>query len=102
MMIDGQIVFMREVDYTINATQVIKLTDKTKNELDRILRCFKAMKKVVLRPARGSHGALNMWASIQHEKELCVDLGLAGKLQPLLDHGLGLRRDRSSEKVCDR
>ncbi|KAI4268409.1 MAG: hypothetical protein LQ337_007857, partial [Flavoplaca oasis] len=98
MMIEGQVVLMRDVDCTINATQIIKLTGKTKDKRDQILRRLKTTKKVVLRPARGTYGAPNTWVSIQDGKELCVELGLAGKLQPLLDHGLSLRQDRSSGK----
>ena len=100
MMVDGQVVLMREVDCTINLTQIVRLTGKAQNERARILQRFKVTNKVVTRPARGTRGPSKMWASIEHRQKLCVELGLTGKLQPLLDRGLGLRRDHSSEKVC--
>ena len=105
MMIDGQVVLMREDDCTINATQILKISGKNQWQEKYVLKTLKEREKVVFRPARGTHGPENTWVSIRCGKNLCVELGLAEKLQPLLEHGLVLQLNRSntgSRKVCDR
>lgn len=105
MMVDDQIVLMREEDCTINATQLLKLSKKTISQQRKILDILRENSKGVFRPAQGTHGRKNTWVSLQSGEELCVELGLAEKLRPLLQHGLDLQLNRSntgSEKVCDR
>lgn len=96
MMIDGQVVLMRQDDCTINATQILKISHMTENQRKNTLRRLKQRNKVVLRPAQGTHGHRNVWVSVRCGKELCVKHGLVEKLQPLLDHGLDLQQKRSN------
>jgi hypothetical protein len=105
MMIDGQVIRMRENDSTINATQILKLSRKSEGQQKIALRTLKERNEVVFRPAHGTQGPQNTWVSICCAEELCIENGLAKKLQPLLDHGLRLRLNRSHldiENVCNR
>ena len=92
MMIDGQVILMREEDCLINATQIFKLTPLTQNQQRHKFKILKNKTKVQYFPARGTHGPNNTWIDIREGKALCVELGLEKKLQPLLDRGLGLHR----------
>ena len=91
IMVDNQVVLMREDDCTINATQNLKLFKKPQGQQKRVLKSPREKHKAVIRRARGTHGPV----SIQCEKELCVKPGLAEKLQPLLDYGLALQLNKS-------
>ena len=102
MMVDGQAVVIGGNDCSINATQILKLTQKTRAQRDWIIKTLRENNEVVIRPAQGTRGSENTWVSIHRGKELCVEHGLVEKLQPLLDYGLALQSNRSNpshEKV---
>ena len=103
MIVDGQVVVMWEYDCSINATQILKLSQKNRSQRDYIIKTLKENNEVMFRPARGTHGLENTWVSIRRGKELCTEHGLVEKLQPLLDYGSVLQLNRSnlgSEEVC--
>ena len=103
MQVDGRTVVLCKLDFFINATQILGLSGKTrgqKNKKAKILRgrCNGA----ALRPARGIHGKMNTWTSIQCGREFCVELGLEEKLRPLLDEGFRSQRSGAGiGKACD-
>lgn len=104
IMVDGQAVLMWEYDCSINVTQILKLTQKDRSQRDQVIKTLKKNNEVVFRPALGTRGQENTWVGIRRGKDLCVELGLAERLQPLLDHGLALQLNRSNpsqEKVRD-
>ena len=69
MITDGQIVVMGEDDRFINATQILKLTQKNRSQRDIITKNLRKNGEVANRPARGTHGRENTWISIQRGKK---------------------------------
>ncbi len=101
----GHVVFIREDDCSINATQILRLFEKTLGQRQHVLDSLKHTNKVVIRPAQGTRGRKNTWVSFQCAQELFMRLGLAEKLRPLLDHALELQQHRFkpvSKKVFHR
>lgn len=104
MTVDGQVVVMWENDCSINATQILKLSQKSRSQREYMIKTLKENDEVVFRPARGTHGLENTWVSIGRGIELCVEHGLVEKLRPLLDRGSVLQLNISNprdDKVCD-
>lgn len=91
MMIDGQVVLMRQSDGMINATRILKLSPLSQNQRKDRLKALKDKRRYF--PARGTHGWKNTWINIREGKALCVEFGLEEKLRPLLNRGLNSDTD---------
>ena len=88
MRAEDQIVLLRKKDCFLNATQIITLAEKDKNERKTILDKMKKHTKVdVGKTAGGS------WVNLQHARILCKHLGLERQLQPLLEYAQRLQGD---------
>ena len=90
MMVDGQVVVMRQCDWMINATQILKLSTLTLHQRRRRLN---ALREVRFLPAQGTYGPKNTWVDIHEGRALCVKVGLERKLRPLLELGLNPNTD---------
>lgn len=102
MKVDSQIVLVRNQDRTINATQIVKLTQKRPTEQHKMLNNLRRKRNHKIRPVGKTQ---NTWICIHCGKELCVELGLEEKLRPLLEFVFNLQgqpSDLGNEKVCDR
>ena len=93
MMIDGQVVLVRQSDGMINATQILKLSTLTENQRRRRIKALKDKTQVHIIPAWGTFGQQNTWINIHEGKALCIELGLKEKLRPLLVRGLNSGTD---------
>lgn len=88
MRVEDQIVLLRKTDCFLNATQIITLAGKDKNERRILLDKVKEHTKVDVKKAREGS-----WANLQHVRILCKHLGLERQLQPLLEYAQRLQGD---------
>ena len=89
MKVNGQQVLMEKEDGFLNATQIITLAEKNKNERKTILERMKKHTNVDAK--RSSKGG--SWVNPQHARILCKHLGLERQLQPLLEYAQRLQGD---------
>ena len=88
MRVEDQIVLLRKTDCFLNATQIITLAKKDRNERRIILDKMKKHTKVdVTKSREGS------WVNFQHVRILCKHLGLERQLRPLLEYAQRLQGD---------
>ena len=71
MKVEDQIVLLRKTDCFLNATQIITLAKKDKNERKTILDKMKKHTKVDARKSAGGS-----WVDLQNVRILCKHLGL--------------------------
>lgn len=88
MRVEDQIVLLRKTDCFLNATQIITLAEKDKNERKTILDKMKKHTKVDVKKSAGGS-----WVNLQHVRILCKHLGLERQLQPLLEYAQRLQGD---------
>ena len=88
MRVEDHIVLLRKTDCFLNATQIITLAGKDKNERRILLDKVKEHTKVDVKKAREGS-----WANLQHVRILCKHLGLERQLQPLLEYAQRLQDD---------
>ncbi len=88
MRVEDQIVLLRKTDCFLNATQIITLAKKDKNERKTILDKMKKHTKVDVKKSAGGS-----WVNLQHVRILCKHLGLERQLQPLLEYAQRLQGD---------
>ncbi len=93
--VDGQVIFMRQSDRMINATQILKLSTLTESQRSTRRKALRGKSQVRILPARGTHGTKNTWIDIRQEEALCLELGLEDKLRPLLDCGMKPGTDKN-------
>ena len=79
---------LRKTDCFLNATQIITLAKKDKNERKTILDKMKKHTKVDVKKSAGGS-----WVNVQHVRILCKHLGLERQLQPLLEYAQRLQGD---------
>lgn len=98
-MIEGKIVLMRKEDCSLNATQILTLTNKTPSDREHLLQLMEQSIKVeVLPPIAGIVSSCS-WVNFEHGHILCKHFGLEQELQPLINHGLRLQRDDYSKPM---
>ena len=88
MRFEDQIVLLRKTDYFLNATQILTLAKRDKNERRTILDKMKKHTKIDVKKSVGGS-----WVNLQHARILCKHLGLERQLQPLLEYAQRLPRD---------
>ena len=88
MKVNGQQVLMRKEDGFFNATQIITLAEKDRNERKTILERMKKHTNVDVKKSKGGS-----WVNPQHARILCKHLGLERQLQPLLECAQRLQDD---------
>ena len=88
MRVEDQIVLLRITDCFLNATQIMRLAEKDKNERKVILHKMKKHTKVDVK----SHQQ-GSWVNLPHARILCKHLGLERQLQPLLEYAQRLQSD---------
>jgi len=88
MRVEDQIVLLLKTDCFLNATQIITLAKKEKNERDVLLKKIKKHTKVDVKKSREGS-----WVNLQHVRILCKHLGLERQLQPLLEYAQRLLGD---------
>lgn len=103
MKIDDQVVLMQEDNCLVNANQILKLSPLNQKQRARRIKALRDAGKVQNLPAQGTYGHMNAWIDICAGKALCDKIGLAKKLQPLLDYGLSLhtkdKNDTGSKRI---
>jgi len=97
MTIGRQVILLQEDNCLINATQVLKLCPLSMGQRTRRLKALRDKGKVKELPAQGTHGHMNAWIDICEGKALCDNIGIGKRLQPLLDHGLSLRKKTAND-----
>ncbi len=81
--IDGQPVFMRKDDLSLNATHIMKIAGKNANQCKYLLQLIRKFVKTIW----------SSWVSLQTGRLLCKHLEVEEKLQPLLDYGCRLQNN---------
>ncbi|KAI9758525.1 MAG: hypothetical protein M1835_000590 [Candelina submexicana] len=97
--IKDNIVLMRIEDCSLNATQILMLTNKTSGESEHLLQLMKqSIKMEVLPPIAGFTFPCS-WVSFEHGQIICKHFRLEQELQPLIDHGLKLQYGNCSKPL---
>ncbi len=93
MIVEDQTMLLRKEDCFLNATQIIKLAKKDKNERKMILEKMKKHTKVDVKRIDVRSAICGSWVNLQHGQTLCKHLGLERQLQPLLEYAQRLQGD---------
>ena len=88
MRVEDQIVFLQKTDCFLNATQIITLAKKDKNERKTIFDKIKKHTKVDVKKSAGG-----FWVNLQCIRLLCKHLEWERQLQPLLEYAQRLQGD---------
>ena len=98
-MIEDKVVLMRKEDCSLNATQILTLTNKSPSDSEHLLQLMgQSIKVEVLPPIAGIVSSCS-WVNFEHGQILCKHFGLERVLQPLIDHGLKLQQDNYSKPM---
>lgn len=99
IIVEGQTILLRKGDCFLNATQIIKLAKKDKNERKRILDQMKKDTKVDVKKGDGRKAICGSWVNLQHGRILCNSLCLQRQLQPLLEYAQRLQGDNVERTI---
>jgi len=99
IIVEGQTILLRRGDCFLNATQIIKLAKKDKNERKRILDQMKKDTKVDVKKGDGRKAICGSWVNLQHGRILCNSLCLQRQLQPLLEYAQRLQGDNVERTI---
>ncbi|KAI9703370.1 MAG: hypothetical protein M1836_007938 [Candelina mexicana] len=97
--IRDNIVLMRTEDCSLNATQMLMLTNKTSGEIEHLLRLMKESIKVEVLPPIAGLTSPCSWVNFEHGQIICKHFRLEQELQPLIDHGLKLQHGNYSKPM---
>lgn len=99
IIVEGQTVLLRKGDCFLNATQIIKLAKKDKNERKRMLDQMKKDTKVDVKKGDGRKAICGSWVNLQQGRILCNSLRLQRQLQPLFDYAQRLQGDNIERAI---
>lgn len=87
MMVDGIVASIRKVDLWLNATAILTIAGKTKDQRSTILKRISKETRVDVQKPNKWFRLTSSWICYQRGRLLCQELQLMEKLRPLLEYG---------------